>query len=190
LVGDVYMRAVSMVLDIQARALEYDVEIGRGTQKYADIGSGTRPVDRVNNPTPGPTSGPGGTDPNDPLCTGGDPRCTCVRNDPQLAGLRSLVGRAVREATIQHAGEGIFQPQGCVGDECTVVPGREVDALNAFCEVGTGQFLLNCHPNQGSVDEIVVDLDVFTVSFDVILGANNGVRTQPQSVARCEPGVQ
>jgi hypothetical protein len=182
LIGDVRLRAVSMIMDMQARALSYDVEAGAGTRQYADVGSGTKSPDDPAFPLP--SSSPG----SDPLCTGGDPRCTCVRNDPNFASLRDMVGEATATATLQHPE--LVQPAGCAGNECSVIPGQEVTFLHAICETVQGDFVLNCHPNAGSVDEIVVDLGNVTISVDVILGGSNRVRVPGQTVAACQAGVQ
>lgn len=186
LIGDVRLRVVSMILDMQAKALDYDVEIGSGTQGYADVGAGTRPPAQLTQP-PAQSPAPGTTDPNDALCTGGDPRCLCVRNAPYLGGLRGRVGDATAAAVIQHPE--LVTPPGCTGNECSVVAGQEVLFLNAICETLIGDFALNCHPNAGSDDQIVVDAGDRNVSVDVIQ-STGPLRIPGQTVAACEAGVQ
>lgn len=180
LVGDVRLRVVSMMMDMAAQALDYDVEIGRDTQKYVDIGSGDRAPEEVTAPTPTPG-------PDDLACTGGDSRCRCVRDDPNLEPLRMAVGDATRQATIQHPE--LVTPTGCVGNECTVVAGQNVTFLNAVCDTTLGDSSLHCHPKAGSSDQIVVDFGFQTISVD-ILASDGQVLVPGQPIAMCDIGVQ
>jgi hypothetical protein len=126
-----------------------------------------------------------GTNPNDPLCTGGNPDCFCVRNDPNWAGYRELAGQMVEAATI--ANNELVTPPGCIGSDCFVIPGNEVLFLIAICDTGLGR-AYSCHPNEGSTDEIVLGAGD-TTSFHVIR-SDGKVLVPPQSVAACKPGVQ
>lgn len=178
-VGDVRLRLVSMILDMQGDALSYDVELGSEAQNYRDVGDGVKQPEAI--PIPPPPEGSGGTDPNDPVCTGGSPDCICVRNDPAYESIRQLVRQATLAAIEQH-------PELLTPDRASVLPGQNQVFLVAVCETSIGQSLA-CHPNGGSDDEIVIDAGVGSVSVDIIT-ASGVIRLPGQTIAACAPGIQ
>lgn len=184
LMGDVRARLASMILTIDEMPLEYDIEFDASTQDYEDIGAGLKPPEDIRLPTLPIPSGAG--EPGDDLCTGGNPDCFCARSDPRFFAVRDLVAEATEAAIQQHPEH--VTPEGCVGNECSVVPGDEVLFLNDICETTVGESI-ECHPNAGSSDEVVVTASYFSVSVDVIT-SNGRVRIPGQTVAACQPGVQ
>lgn len=114
-------------------------------------------------------------------CTGGNPQCICVSDDPAYESLRQLVALATTQAVQEH-------PELVTPDGGRVLPGANADFLNAVCSVQSMRSL-NCHVIQE--DEIAIDIEgAGTVSLDLITGGENGIRIPGQTVALCQPGVQ
>lgn len=184
LMGDIGSRLSSMVYDLGAKALDYEVEFSGGAQNYIDIGNGILPPEDVHLPTLPESGGTGGTgDPNDPTCTGGNPDCICVRGVAELAPLRERVSEAIRAAIIQHQDD--IPP---MLDGGSVLPGMGRLFLIAVCETSIGQSL-GCRPNGDSEDEIVISGATNSVSLDII-AASGAIRIPPETVAACRVGVQ
>ncbi len=181
LMGDIGSRLASMIYDLGAKAIDYDVEFSGGAQDYIDIGTGVKPPEDVALPVV-PGSG-GSGDPNDPTCTGGNPDCVCVRNAPEFGPLLTQVADATRAAIVQH--ENDIPPMLSGG---SVLPGQGRLFLIAVCETSIGQ-LYGCRPNGDSEDEIVIEGPTNTISIDII-AANGAIRIPGQTIALCRPGVQ
>lgn len=132
-------------------------------------------------PTPLPPGSSPTPDPNDPACTGGDPRCSCVKGDPTY--------EAIASGTIANSIAAAMEiyPYLFIAGTNQIVPGQERAVLDAMCErIGGGL----CHPHPSQNDEVVLDFGAANVSFDVIT-ADGYVRTNGGSpVALCEAGVQ
>lgn len=121
------------------------------------------------------------TTPESLACTGGNPLCVCVSDDPTFEPLRQLIAMATTQAVQEH-------PELVTPDGGQVLPGANEAFLNAVCSVES-LISLNCHVIQD--DEIVVDFgEAGTVSLDLITGGENGIRIPGQTVALCQPGVQ
>jgi hypothetical protein len=184
LMGDVSRRLTRMLLTIDELPQDYDIRFDASSQKYRDIGSGLKPPENL--PVPEITTPTDPGDLADPLCTGGNPDCFCIKNDPQFFAIREVVAEATEAAIIQHPE--LVQPPGCVGNECSVIPGNEQLFLIAICETTVGESV-ECHPNAGSSDEVVVDAVYFSVSVDV-LTSDGRARIPGQTIAACQPGIQ
>jgi hypothetical protein len=138
------------------------------------------PDSQASNFTPAPTPTPIG-DPNDPACTGGDPRCTCVTNDPgaQSIGSTTLTGAATR---VMQGNPELF-----VTGTNQIAPGVSYrTVLQALC-TSLGSFCTP-HPSRDT-DVVFTTGDGLSISFEIIttdgfLRTNGG-----KPLAQCEAGV-
>lgn len=139
------------------------------------------PEDNAANFTPLPTPAPA-TDPNDPVCAGIDPRCTCVTSDPSAQNIASSVFSGAIARAMQTS------PELFVAGTNQIAPGINYRlVLQAICaSIPSGCIP---HPSQ---DNIVVlsGGSGLTISFDVIT-SDGYVRTNGGTpIAQCEAGVQ
>jgi len=173
-IDDIRLHIANRLFDLANAPLPLHIELG--------------PEDNANNgftPTPAPTTSPGSGDPNDPLCTGGDPRCVCVKNDTTIQeSITSYVRDAIARA--MQTNSDLFVP-----GTNEIAPGVDPHTvLQAICDRMQPPQGQVCEPNPGSDDEIVIIGDALTISVDVIT-SDGHVRTNGgQAIAACEPGVQ
>ncbi len=170
LMDDIAARIQTRILDLSNAPLPFKLELG----PERDPANFT--------PEPTPTPAPGETSPNDPACTGGDARCTCVKDDP--------TARAVASGVISQVIASVMQNQPALFESGTskIAPGVDFRlVLQAICDIiGAGV----CHLHPAQDDEIVLGDSGISTSFDVITG-DGFVRTDGGSpVAACTEGVQ
>jgi len=140
--------------------------------------------DRANaTPTPSPTPAPvpGSGDPNDPICTGGNPECTCITNNEEFQGaILPLVSSAVAQVIAQHPE--FFTPAGSNQISAGVSYRTVLDAMCAGAES-------NCKASPLYDDRIII-LGSTTISVDVITPAG-ALRTDGgELIAACPSGIQ
>lgn len=170
-VFDIKTSIANRLINLSNQPLPLKIEFGREDNPQNFSGS----------PSPTPFIGSG--DPNDPACTGGDPRCTCVRQDETVQGLiRPYVSDAIDRAMQVNSElfSGNFLAEG--------VDPRV--ALQAICDRLNTATSTSCvvHPEQG--DEIVLVGGTTTISVHVINSDGSIVTSGGNAVAACEPGVQ
>jgi hypothetical protein len=170
LMDDIAARIQARILDLANKPLPFKLELG--------------PERNPDNFTPEPTPplGPGETGPNDPSCTGGDPRCTCVKDDPTAREVASSVLGTSIGVVIQS------NPSYFVNGSSQIAAGIDYRLiLQAICNQINPAM---CHPHPNQDDEIVLMGGGLTTSFDVITGGGY-IRTDGGSpVAACSEGVQ
>jgi len=165
---DLGARLQARLLDLSSKPLPLILELAA-----EDTADNFTPV-----PTPTPTS-----DPNDPACTGGNPDCTCVKDDPSAQQIaRTVISEAMAQAMQQN-------PELFVPGTNQIAPGADFTLVqHAICDRIS---ISVCVPHPGQSDEIVIrGGDGLTISFDVIT-SDGFLRTNGgQPIAQCIAGVQ
>jgi hypothetical protein len=133
---------------------------------------------------PSPTPGPGQPPPDDPACTGGDPRCTCIQGSPDFQSLTIGTRQAITEVIANQ--RSLFTPPG----SNQIAAGGERTVLRAICDYLNEQAGASiCAPHGTNNGRIVIQGGGLTFGIDVISGSS--VRTDGGSVqVSCEAGAQ
>jgi len=168
--SDIAARLQTRLLDIANRPLALKFELG--------------PEHNPANftPEPTPTPAPGEIDPNDPACTGGNPLCTCVKDNVDA---RTFASSALAPAIAD-----VMQnnPSFFINGTSQIAPG--VDYRSILQTVCTTINSAVCHPHPNQDDELVMVSEGISTSFDIITG-DGYIRTDGGSpVAACSEGVQ
>lgn len=163
-IQDIRISIANRLFNLANQPLPLKIEFGR-----EDNADSSQPA------TPSPTP--------DVACTGGDPRCTCVRNDESIQALvRPYVADAIARAMFTNSElfSGNFIAPGV--DPRTV--------LQAICDRLNTATQTSCIPHPGQDDEIVLVGGATTISVHVINSDGSIVTSGGNAVAACEPGVQ
>ncbi len=170
LLDDVASQLQTRLLDLANAPLPFKIEFGaeRDPKNFT--------------PAPTPPPAPGTTDPNDAACTGGDARCTCVKDDPQTREIASgVIGPAI--GSVMQTNPELFVP-----GTNQIAPGADFRAvLGAIC---TSIGVEVCHPHPNQDDEIVLTIGGLSTSYDVITGDGFARTDGGAPVATCSEGVQ
>lgn len=180
---DMQAQFANSATDITNDPLPFNIEFGPETD--ANL---TAPA-----PAPEPEPQPGSGEPNDPECTGGNPSCTCLKNDETTqASLVPIVQQAILKVMANDAlpifgGHNLFNPPG------SPIIAPEVDrrtVLQAICDVMNQDGTKVCEPSPTVSSQIVLLFGSTTFSVDVItpdgaLRTNGGI-----VIAACPAGIQ
>jgi hypothetical protein len=144
------------------------------------LGIADNPANYTPTPTPAPASGSGA--PNDPACTGGNPQCTCIKNDASAQTLASTTLKTTMQSVLT-ANPSLFTPNS--NQLATGVDNRTV--LQAICaQISTSA----CIPHPTKDNMIVLIAGETAMSFEVIT-AGGSLRTDGGSpVLAWMSGVQ
>lgn len=127
-----------------------------------------------------PTPVPGDGSPGDPLCTGGNASCTCLKNDSAAQSIATqLVLQATLAAIQQH-------PEMVSADGNTVLPGQNRLFLTAVCSVTVFQSGM-CHPSGTSDSEIIVNTGPLDDAVNII-APDGAIRKPGQVIRACTSG--
>lgn len=169
-VSDMTTRIQARLLDLANEPLKFQISLG-----IADNPDNYTPAPT---PTPAPGSGAAG----DPLCTGGDPQCVCIRNDP---GALSVANTVIKSAAIQAVQK---NPALFVWGTSEIAP--ETDRRLVLKAICTELSDATCLPHPTKDDQIVLITGETTAGFNVIT-PNGFVRTSGSvPMAACTLGVQ
>ena len=145
-----------------------------------ELGSERNPANFT--PDPAPSLSPGETGPNDSACTGGNPLCTCVKDNTDA--------RSFASAALAPAISDVMKNNPLWFENNTSKIAGGVDYRSILQAVCTTLGTSLCHPHPNQDDEIVMSSEGIDTSFDVITG-DGYVRTDGGSpVAACSEGVQ
>lgn len=169
-----------MATRIQARLLDL---ANQSLPTQLELGFEDNPANFT--PAPTPTPSPGSGDPNDPACTGGNPDCVCVKNDPGAQQISSTIVADAIARAMQ------VNPELFVNGTNQIAPGANYRlVLQAVCDRMQATQGTTCEPHPSQDDEIVLVSADKSISFDIIT-ADGYVRTNGgQPIAACDLGVQ
>lgn len=169
-IDDIKADIANRLFDLANQPLPLTIELGKEDD----------PKNFAPSPTPTPVTGSG--DPNDPACTGGNPLCTCVRNDQTVqASLTPIVAAAMTAA--QQSNPALFD----AGTSHIAAGVNLRDVLKAICDNIGSQA---CKPSPSQDNVIIITGGGQTFSVDVITPDGNLRTNGGQPLLACAPGVQ